>query len=121
MGLGDQDHPATLVVAHVGLDDDRRAPHVERLDRGVGCALAHGTDLPRASVVGECLIVANHEFYDFDAKYLHAEDVVLQTPAEVPEEVAERIRELSVRAFLAAGCEGLARVAVARMATAASS
>ena len=40
---------------------------------------------------------------------LHAEDVVPQTPAEVPEEVAERIRELSV-AFLAAGCEETARV-----------
>lgn len=80
--------------------------------REIECGVldGHGTDLPRASVVGECRVVANHEFYDFDAKYLHAEDVVLQTPAEVPEEVAERIRELSVRAFLAAGCEGLARV-----------
>jgi D-alanine-D-alanine ligase len=80
--------------------------------REIECGVldGRGSELPRASVLGECRVVANHDFYDFDAKYLHAEDVVLQTPAEVPEEVAERIRELSVRAFLAAGCEGLARV-----------
>jgi len=80
--------------------------------REIECAVldGHGTDLPRTSVLGECRVVANHEFYDFDAKYLHADDVVLQTPADVPDDVAERLRAMAVEAFLAAGCEGLARV-----------
>jgi D-alanine-D-alanine ligase len=80
--------------------------------REIECGVldGHGADLPRASVLGECRVVANHDFYDFDAKYLHAEDVVLETPADVPDDVADRIRSLAVDAFLAAGCEGLARV-----------
>ena len=80
--------------------------------REIECGVldGHGVDLPRASVLGECKVVANHDFYDFDAKYLHADDVVLQTPADVPDDVGERLRSMAVEAFLAAGCEGLARV-----------
>lgn len=80
--------------------------------REIECGVldGHGTDLPRASVPGECVVVQNHDFYDFDAKYLHAEDVRLEAPADLPAEVAEQIRELAVEAFVAAGCEGLARV-----------
>jgi len=51
-----------------------------------------------------------HDFYDFDAKYLDADAVELSCPADVPPEVSDRIRELAVRAFMALGCEGLARV-----------
>ncbi len=80
--------------------------------REIECGVldGHGTDAPRASVLGECRVVANHDFYDFDAKYLHSEDVQLDCPADVPEQDAERMREMAVAAFLAAGCEGLARV-----------
>ena len=59
-----------------------------------------------ASVVGEILVSGDHEFYDFEAKYL-AEDAVLAIPAEVPVDVSERVRELSVEAFRVLGCEGL--------------
>jgi D-alanine-D-alanine ligase len=52
---------------------------------------------------------AGHEFYDFAAKYLEdAADLVV--PAEIPEEVEARMRELAVVEFDALGCEGLARV-----------
>lgn len=80
--------------------------------REIECGVleGRGTDGPRTSELGECIVVANHDFYDFDAKYLAAEDVRLQTPAEVPSEVASRIREMAATAFAAAGCEGLARV-----------
>jgi D-alanine-D-alanine ligase len=81
------------------------------MGREIECGVldGHGTDRPRASVVGECAVVTGHDFYDFDAKYIHAEDVALTCPADVPDEVSDRIRELSVLAFEAAGCEGLAR------------
>ena len=80
--------------------------------REIECGVLEGRghDRPRASVVGECRVVPHTEFYDFEAKYIAADDVELTTPADVPDSVAEQIREYAVRAFEAAGCEGLARV-----------
>src|SRR5215218_57428 len=66
-----------------------------------------GNDAPEASVVGE--VVPGHEFYDFEAKYLD-ESLKLEIPAPVPAAVRDRVRELSLRAFQALDCEGLARV-----------
>ncbi len=62
------------------------------------------------SLPAEIRITGQHEFYDFEAKYVPAEATELDVPAVLPEEVATRIRELSARAFDAIGCEGLARV-----------
>ncbi len=80
--------------------------------REIECGVleGHGTDPARTSELGECVVVANHDFYDFDAKYLSDDDVRLMTPADVPEATAARIREMAATAFEAAGCEGLARV-----------
>ncbi len=66
-----------------------------------------GNDEPVASVVGE--ILPSHEFYDYDAKYLD-EATRLIIPADLPESVANRVRETAVEAFLALDCAGLARV-----------
>jgi D-alanine-D-alanine ligase len=66
-----------------------------------------GNDVPEASLVGE--VVPGNEFYDFEAKYLD-ESLELLIPAPVAGGVAERVRELAVRAFQALDCEGLARV-----------
>ena len=66
---------------------------------------------PIASVVGEITVDAesSHEFYDFEAKYLDGTSANL-IPADIDETLSERIRTLSVQAFEALGCEGLARV-----------
>jgi D-alanine-D-alanine ligase len=66
-----------------------------------------GNDAPEASVVGE--VIPSHEFYDFEAKYLD-ESLKLEIPAQVPDGVRARVRELSLRAFQALDCEGFARV-----------
>jgi D-alanine-D-alanine ligase len=66
-----------------------------------------GNDAPEASVVGE--VIPGHEFYDFEAKYLD-ESLKLEIPAQVPDAVAARVRELSLRAFQALDCQGFARV-----------
>jgi D-alanine-D-alanine ligase len=63
-----------------------------------------------ASVVAEITGYGTHEFYDFEAKYLGEEGVTLEVPASLPPELADEIRRLSVRAFEALDCEGLARV-----------
>lgn len=76
-----------------------------------GVLEGRGSDRARASEIGEIEVVSGHEFYDFEAKYIDADaDVRLSCPARLPSEVAREIKELSVRAFDAAGCEGLARV-----------
>ncbi len=63
---------------------------------------------PRASVCAEIVVTGDHEFYDFEAKYLDdAADLVV--PADLDPAVSERVRDLAVRAFEALGCEGLAR------------
>ena len=80
--------------------------------REIECGVleGRGTDATRTSELGECIVVQNHEFYDFEAKYLAAADVRLETPADVPDATAARIRDMAAQAFDVAGCEGLARV-----------
>lgn len=63
-----------------------------------------------ASAVAEITDYGEHEFYDFAAKYLGEAGVTAEVPADLKPEVADQIRQLSVAAFEALGCEGLARV-----------
>jgi D-alanine-D-alanine ligase len=66
-----------------------------------------GNTEPRASVPGE--IVPSHEFYDYDDKYLDgAADLLV--PAPLPDDVAEEVRGLALRAYRALRCDGMARV-----------
>jgi D-alanine-D-alanine ligase len=60
-----------------------------------------------ASKPGE--IVFSGEFYDYGAKYTPGA-MDLRIPAGISAIVSEQVRRLAVRAFLAAGCDGLARV-----------
>ena len=80
--------------------------------REVECGVIEGTGnkAPQASVVAEVVIDSTHEFYDFAAKYLPEEHTELRVPADLPEHVSKRVQELSVQAFEALSCEGLARV-----------
>ena len=50
--------------------------------REIECGVleGHGTDATRTSELGECIVVQNHEFYDYEAKYLAEGDVRLETP-----------------------------------------
>ncbi len=72
---------------------------LESLDGGV-----------ETSVPAEIRITGDHEFYDFEAKYLPEEATELDVPAILPDDITARMRELSAAAFRAVGCEGLARV-----------
>jgi D-alanine-D-alanine ligase len=81
--------------------------------REIECAVlgGRGHEAPRASVVGEIVVdVAAGVFYDFEAKYIQDDTARLDIPADVPDAVSERVRELAVRAFEAVGAEGIARV-----------
>jgi D-alanine-D-alanine ligase len=68
---------------------------------------ARNVDLPLASEPGE--IVLSGEWYDYEAKYTPG-GMQLRVPAGISATAREQVRQLAVRAFLASGCEGLARV-----------
>jgi D-alanine-D-alanine ligase len=66
---------------------------------------------PLTSVPGEIVLEpeSGHTWYDFEAKYIDGGGRA-DVPADIPEDVAERIRTEAARAFEAVDCEGLARV-----------
>jgi D-alanine-D-alanine ligase len=80
---------------------------VEELVRGVEveCGVL-GNEQPNASTPGE--IVAHADWYDYSAKYDEG-GMELVIPPRIPDEAIERVQELSVAAFRATECEGMAR------------
>jgi D-alanine-D-alanine ligase len=67
-----------------------------------------GNRSPIASLPGE-IVVTNKEWYDYEAKYAEGE-MELVVPARISAAAARAVQELAVRAFVAAECEGMARV-----------
>lgn len=80
--------------------------------REIECGVLEGfaDGPPEASVVGEITVAGDHDFYDFEAKYLPGSGTDLTIPADIPAEVASKARAMAVDAFTALGCESLARV-----------
>ena len=72
----------------------------------VECGVLGNAGSPIASLPGE--IVAHAEWYDYSAKYDEG-GMELHVPARISDEQAARVRELSVAAFTATDCEGMAR------------
>lgn len=66
-----------------------------------------GNDEPVASLPGE--IVPKREFYDYIAKYIE-DTTELHIPAKLDPSQNAAVQELSIRAFRAIGCSGMARV-----------
>jgi D-alanine-D-alanine ligase len=62
---------------------------------------------PRASLPGE--IVSDHEFYDYEDKYVDG-TVQLVIPAHLSDDEIARVRRLAVAAYRTLRCEGMARV-----------
>ncbi len=74
--------------------------------REIECAVLGGHQ-PRASLLGEVRYDA--DFYDYAAKYA-SDSTELIIPADLPEPLAERLREVSIEAFRTLKCWGMARV-----------
>lgn len=76
--------------------------------REIECGVLVIDGVPMTSVPAEIVVKGNHDFYDFDAKYLdNSADLIV--PAVLPAEIAKEVKDKSVQAFNALGCEGLAR------------
>jgi D-alanine-D-alanine ligase len=70
------------------------------------CAVL-GNEEPIASCVGQ--IIPPGGFYDYEEKYVY-DRTQLVIPARITKRVAERVRKLSVLAYKAVDCAGMARV-----------
>jgi D-alanine-D-alanine ligase len=95
--------------------DPRIIVETEIEGREIECAVLESIDggAPATSLPGEIDVGSAYEFYDFEAKYLSEESdqgVRLTCPADLPDAVVRRVRDLAARTFEALGCEGLARV-----------
>src|SRR3989338_1065595 len=74
--------------------------------REIECSVL-GNNNPIASLPGE--IIANQEFYSYDAKYISQESVA-EIPAKLPRATIKKIQELAVKTFKILNCEGMGRV-----------
>ncbi|MBN1888321.1 MAG: D-alanine--D-alanine ligase [Thermoflexales bacterium] len=76
--------------------------------REIECSVL-GNDDPIASLPGE--IVPSREFYDYAAKYLDSGENASQLliPAPIADELAAQVRGLSIKAYTAIDCAGMAR------------
>ena len=74
--------------------------------REIECAVL-GNDEPDASVPGE--VIPSREFYDYEAKYIDAGSKT-EIPADLPEEIADTVRQMSIEAFKAIDGAGMSRV-----------
>lgn len=75
--------------------------------REIECAVI-GNEEPRTAALGE--IVSTAVFYTYDAKYKNADEARMEVPADLPEEVSDRLRAMATDAYRALSCEGMARV-----------
>ncbi len=75
--------------------------------REVECAVL-GNESPQASAVGE--IIAQQEFYSYEAKYIDENGALLEIPAKISAEAVDSIQNIAVKAFQVLCCEGMARV-----------
>jgi D-alanine-D-alanine ligase len=78
--------------------------------REVECGVLEGEygGVPEASLLAE-VRVKDHEFYDFEAKYLD-DSCEYEIPAPLPPQVARQVQEYACQTFTALDCAGLARV-----------
>jgi len=67
-----------------------------------------GNEEPIASLPGEIVPLAS-DWYDYEAKYAEG-GMDLVIPARLAPEAVSRVQELAVAAFVAADCEGMARI-----------
>jgi D-alanine-D-alanine ligase len=114
MGITKVSAPQGLraAIEFARLHDPKVVVEAAIVGREIECGVLQGRDgsPTRTSEVGEIQVLAGHDFYDFDAKYLAESDVELSCPANLPDHGADEIRRVAAAAFEAAGCEGLARV-----------
>jgi D-alanine-D-alanine ligase len=103
------DLDAALAVARA--HDPKVLVEAAIVGREIECGVLEGEagGAPEASLLAEVRVVKDHEFYDFEAKYLD-DSCEFDIPANLPERVAKQVQEYARATFAALDCAGLARV-----------
>lgn len=82
------------------------------VEEGINCREVEtgviGNDRPEVACVGE--IVANADFYDYNAKYSDDAGTRIMVPADIDKETSEFIRSTALDAYRALDCAGFSRV-----------
>jgi D-alanine-D-alanine ligase len=113
MGITKVHGPADLdaAIEAARLHDPKIVVEAMVSGREIECSVLGTPDgVPVTSLPGEIEVSGDHEFYDFEAKYLDGASIRLSCPAQLTPEITERVRDLAARTFEVMGCEGLARV-----------
>ncbi len=107
VGISRVDAPGELdaAVERAARHDPRVIVEAHAAGREVECSVL-GNDSAETSLPGE--VVAQAEWYDFEAKYGEG-GMELTVPAAISAEETARVRGLALSAFRHAGCSGLAR------------
>jgi len=69
-----------------------------------------GNDKPLASVAGEISTDESVPFYDYQTKYFSNSGANVYLPAQIDDEMMQKVRRLAVKAYKASGACGLSRV-----------
>ena len=77
--------------------------------REIECAII-GNNPAEASNPGEIVINSKYDFYTFDAKYVDPEAVRIDVPAKLDSKIAEKVRDICVKAYKTLYCEDFSRV-----------
>ncbi|MRH43707.1 D-alanine--D-alanine ligase [Aquibacillus halophilus] len=67
-----------------------------------------GNEDPIASLPGE--ILPQTDFYSYESKYIDEKGADLAIPAELSDEITEKVQKAAIEVFQSLNCEGLARV-----------
>jgi D-alanine-D-alanine ligase len=78
------------------------------LGREVECSVLGLTSSPQASLPGE--VIPKHEFYSYEAKYLDNNGAVIRIPADLSENLVEKIQAMAKKVYTSLDCSGLSRV-----------
>lgn len=76
--------------------------------REIECAVLEKGGVIQASIPGE--VIPSKEFYDYEAKYSDTEDSKVVIPANLSEDLTEKVRMYAIKAFEAIEGSGLSRV-----------
>jgi D-alanine-D-alanine ligase len=113
VGVGKAATPEEFAAAVAEAFRHDRKILVEEYVRGreIECGVLEGEDGSlTVSLPGEIVPTNRHAFYSYEAKYLDEEGAEIRVPADLPDGVREKVRELSAQAFRALACEGMARI-----------
>ncbi|HSX08536.1 MAG TPA: D-alanine--D-alanine ligase [Candidatus Saccharimonadales bacterium] len=67
-----------------------------------------GNENPKVSVAGE--VLASHEFYDYDAKYIDDNGARVEIPADISPEELQEMQHIAKKTYQALCLEGMARI-----------